>query len=142
MDKAAISWLVFAVVCGILEIATPAFGFILVSGAAVAAAIVCAAGFGLAAQIGTFAVAAALSLTLLRSYLLRRMGQSPGVPSRTDKLVGRVGRVTEAIDPVRVGGRIVVDGSDWAAQAAEPIAAGTEVRIEGVDGIRLNVRRL
>ena len=54
MDKAAIAWLVFAVACGIIEIATPAFGFILVAGAAVVAAITCAAGYGLAVQVAIF----------------------------------------------------------------------------------------
>lgn len=143
MDKGTISWLVFALVCGILEVATPGlFGFILVGAAAVLAAIACELKQGVAVQLGVFAVAAAVLLTGLRSFILKRMGDSPGVPSRTERLVGHVGRVTEALDPVSGGGRVLVDGHDWAAQASEALAVGTQIRVEGADGIRLSVKKV
>lgn len=142
MDKATVSWLVFALACAVIEIATPAFGFILVAGAAACAAAVCAAGYGMAVQLSVFAVVSVLSLTFLRSIILRKLGGSPGVPSRTDRLIGRTARVTEAIDPVTGNGRVIVDGHDWAAQSTAAVAAGEEVRVEGADGIRLSVRKI
>jgi membrane protein implicated in regulation of membrane protease activity len=142
MDKVTIGWLIAALACGIIEVVVPAFGFVLVSAAAVVAAILSAAGFGPVAQGVTFAVSCGFFLTVLRSYILSRVEPSPGVPSRTERLVGKTGRVTEAIDPATGGGRILVDGHDWAARASEPISAGSEVRVEGAEGIQLAVRRL
>ena len=81
-----------------------------------------------------------VSLVALRSRLLGRLG-GPGVPSRTEPLIGRHGLVTHDIDPTLGTGRVNVGGEDWAARSREPIAAGTEVRVVGADGIVLEVTR-
>jgi membrane protein implicated in regulation of membrane protease activity len=141
MDKQALLWLVLAVLCGVIEIATPTFGYILAAAGALLSCVAAAMGYGLAVQLAVFGVSTALMLVFLRPHIVRKLGASPGVPSRTEKLVGRVGRVTEAIDPVSGSGRVLVDGHDWAAAADEALAAGVEVKVEGADGIRLRVRR-
>lgn len=141
MDKSALVWLVFALICAITELATPIFGFILIGAAAVAAAAFAALGCGWPVQMAAFVIGATLALTILRARILAKLSQTPGVPSRTDKLLGRAARVTEAIDPATGQGRVLVDGHDWAAQAAEAIPAGADVRVEGSDGIKLKVKR-
>jgi membrane protein implicated in regulation of membrane protease activity len=65
----------------------------------------------------------------------------PGVPGRTEALVGRHGVVTEAIDPVRGTGRVNVGGQDWAARSGADVEPGTRITVTGADGIVLEVRR-
>ncbi|MFA6002939.1 MAG: nodulation protein NfeD [Elusimicrobiota bacterium] len=54
-------------------------------------------------------------------------------------LIGRIAAVSEGLGPV---GSVVLDGEIWRAQSLEgAIPAGTEVRIESVEGLTLRVRR-
>jgi membrane protein implicated in regulation of membrane protease activity len=68
----------------------------------------------------------------------------PGLATNTDALVGARGRVTVAVselDPGQVRVRDEVWRARPAADEAGPIEAGTEVSVEGVDGVTLVVRR-
>jgi membrane-bound serine protease (ClpP class) len=64
---------------------------------------------------------------------------APGVPSRTEALVGREGVVTHDIETILGAGRVNVGGEDWAARALAPVTAGTRVRVVRADGIVLEV---
>jgi membrane protein implicated in regulation of membrane protease activity len=131
-------WVIVALGAGILEVAVPAFGFVFVTLAALASAVLALAGTAVAAQIVVFAAATLFFLLVLRRFFVHRL-RGPGVPSRTEALQGKLAEVTEAIDPVRGSGRVIVEGHDWAARAAVAVAPGARVRIEGADGIVLLV---
>ena len=139
LDGPALAWITLAIVAAIVEISVPQFGVIFVSLAAVVAAGAAFLGLGGAAQVVTFGVVLAFSLALLRPRLVKRLGKAPGVPSRTEALVGRDGVVTTDIDPAIGGGRVNIGGQDWAARSAAPMTAGTRVRVVGADGIVLEV---
>lgn len=132
-------WLVTAAVAAILEMVSATFGFIFVTGAALVAAALSLFGLGLTAQIVVFAIVLVLSLLILRPRLVKRFG-APGVPSRTDRLVGHPGEVIESIDPVRGGGRVLVAGHDWAARSDVPLPIGARITVHGADGIILIVK--
>src|SRR5438067_2050687 len=104
-----------------------------------AAAVAAYFGFDLTAQFAILVIVLIASLALLRSRLVGLFGRARGVPSRTATLVGRSGIVTHDIDPTVGTGRVNVGGEDWAARSADPIAAGTRVRVVGADGIVLEV---
>ena len=87
----------------------------------------------------TFAVVVAVSLALLRPRMVGWLGRAPGVPSRTDTLIGKQGQVTQAINPTLGTGRVIVAGEDWAARSTSVVAAGVDVRVVGADGIVLEV---
>jgi membrane-bound serine protease (ClpP class) len=54
-----------------------------------------------------------------------------------DELIGQVGVVRQALDPA---GTVFVHGELWQARAnSEPIPAGAQVRVAGVDGLVLHV---
>ena len=131
-------WLIVALIAGIVEILVPIFGFIFVSFAAVAAALAALAGMAPAWQVVLFAGALFFSMAVLRPVAQRAL-KARGVPSRTDALVGRRGQVIQAIDPVVGTGRVNVGGDDWAARSPAPVAAGSEVVVDGADGIVLLV---
>ncbi|MCS7234674.1 MAG: nodulation protein NfeD [Armatimonadota bacterium] len=53
-------------------------------------------------------------------------------------LVGRVGLAKTDVDGQ---GLVLVAGEDWSAEAEEPVRAGERVRVVGVEGLRLRVRK-
>ena len=136
----SLSWLAVALVAAVIEVSVPHFGCAFISAGAIAAAAAAYFGYGVSVQIGTFVVVMTVSLVALRRNLLNRLG-GQGVPSRTEPLVGRHGQVTHDIDLTLGTGRINVGGEDWAARSAEPLPAGTKIRVVAADGIVLEVTR-
>jgi membrane protein implicated in regulation of membrane protease activity len=139
-EASALGWLGVAFVAAIVEVSVPHFGSMFISLGAVAGAAVALLGFGVAAQFATFIIVMVVSLAVLRTRLVGRLG-GPGVPSRTAPLVGRHGLVTVDIDAALGTGRVTVGGEDWAARSRDHIAAGTRVTVVGADGIVLEVIR-
>jgi membrane protein implicated in regulation of membrane protease activity len=131
-------WVIVALGAGILEVVVPAFGFVFVTLAALAAAVLALTGVGPTTQVVVFAAATLFFLLVLRRFFVHRL-RGPGVPSRTEALQGKIAEVTEPIDPVRGSGRVIVEGHDWAARAGVPVASGARVRIDDADGIVLLV---
>lgn len=137
-ESSALNWIVLGILAAILEVSIPHFGVIFVSFGAVAAALVAALGLAFPIQLVVFAVALGLSLWLIRPRLLGHLG-GPGVPSRTEALIGHEGVVTHDIEATVGAGRVNIGGEDWAARAVSPLRAGTRVRVIAADGIVLEV---
>lgn len=138
MLNAALVWMVIAIVALAIEATNLNLIFLFGGVAALLAGILAAVDVPIVGQIVGFAVAVLILPTLLRPRLLRRLS-GVGVLSRTDALIGQMARVTSAIDPV-TGGRVLVQGHDWAANSTEPIAKGALVEVLGADGIVLLVQ--
>ena len=136
-DQPALAWVALAILAAIIEVSTPHFGTIFVSVGSIAAGLVAWLGLGVPGQIVVFALVVGLSLTVLRPRFVSKL--APGVPSRTQVLVGHEGLVTTDIDPLIGGGRVNVRGEDWAARSATLLKAGTRIRVLGADGIVLEV---
>jgi len=132
-------WLILALAAAIVEVLVPAFVFLFVALAALLTAGVVWLGYSVTVQIVFFATVSVLLLLVVRPIFASRRLGGRGVPSRTEALAGKLGHVTEAIDPVRGTGRVNVAGEDWAARAASVIPIGEEVRVDGADGIILLV---
>lgn len=139
LDAGALVWILVAIIAAVVEISIPHFGLIFVSVAAGAAAVSAALGFGLLPQLAIFTVAVLASFTLLRPLFVKKL-HGPGVPGRTEVLIGRDGIVTEPIDPISGTGRVNVGGQDWAARSHGSIASGTVIKVVGADGIVLEVK--
>jgi membrane protein implicated in regulation of membrane protease activity len=131
-------WLLLAIVAVIVELLSPLFGFVFASVAALAAAAGAGIGLSLTMQVVVFVATLLVTLALIRPKIVSKLG-ARGVPSRTEVLIGRAGRVTEAIDPIAGSGRILVAGEDWAASSELDLPPGTTVRVTGADGIMLQV---
>jgi membrane protein implicated in regulation of membrane protease activity len=139
IETPVVAWALLAIAAAVLEIATPQFGVIFVSVGAAAGALVALLDGGVAWQILSFAVVVTASLTLLRPRMLGWLGRTPGVPSRTEMLIGKPAQVTQTINPTLGTGRVNVAGEDWAARSTSVVAAGVDVRVVGADGIVLEV---
>jgi len=59
--------------------------------------------------------------------------------SGAEGLMGEIGVVKQRIDPE---GLVFVHGEYWRAVASEPIDEGEKVRVEGMDGLVLKVRKV
>jgi membrane-bound serine protease (ClpP class) len=140
-------WIIAGIAIGLLlaELLLPTGGFLAFVGAAglIAAGIVAigddtkhadAIGGGLIAG-GVVSIAA---FALISRKVLAAHREAP--QTGREELVGAEGEVRVGLDPV---GQVFVDGALWRAQPADgqsPIATGTRVRIESVDGLTLIVR--
>ena len=138
-DNAAVIWVTIAILAAIVEISIPHFGVIFVSLAAGGSALAALAGLNVPVQIVAFIIVLGVSWAFLRPRVMARLAATPGVPSRTQALVGSQGVVTESIDPALGAGRVNVGGQDWAARSGNPLPAGTRIRVMGADGIVLEV---
>lgn len=131
-------WFVVAIITAIIEMISPTFGFIFVSAASLVACFAAILHVPWFLQAILFCVTVLVCLFLIRPRLHQKFG-SVGVPNKIEKLIGQRALVTEAIDLQRGTGRVLVHGEDWAARCLDPISLGSEVVIEGIDGITLLV---
>jgi membrane-bound ClpP family serine protease len=68
------------------------------------------------------------------TLVIRSRGASHKVGAHA--LVDHIGEVRTALDPT---GTVFIRGEYWTAESDTPVEAGREVRITGVDGMKLRV---
>jgi membrane-bound serine protease (ClpP class) len=84
-------------------------------------------------------LAIAATLAVLMGFVAMKIVQTRKVAPVTgqDEMVGSVGVVRKSLDPL---GQVFVHGELWQAQSeGQPIPAGSQVRVESVDGLTLRV---
>jgi len=137
-------WAVIAVVCLILELSSGDFFIICFSIGAVFAIISAVIGLNIYWQIFIFAIFSLLSVLFVRPIALRYLHKNePNKPSNADALLGRTGRVTEAI-AVGSNGYVQIDGDLWKAVSPSEtvIPVGTTVRVIGRESTIISVEEL
>ena len=135
-------WGIIAVVCLILELTSGDFFIICFSIGAVFAVIAAAVGMNIYWQLGFFALFSLLSIFFVRPVALRWLHKNePHKPSNADALLGRTGKVTEAIKTDKPG-YVQIDGDMWKANSQTDIAAGTTVRVIGRESTIITVEQL
>ena len=135
-------WAVVAVVCLILELMAGDFFVICFSIGAVFAAVASAVGLNIYWQLALFAVFTLISLFWVRPFAQRYLhkGEENRV-SNADALMGRQGRVVEAIQAGGYG-RVQIDGDVWKAVSADsqPISEGATVCVVGRESTIITVK--
>lgn len=133
-------WWILAVLFVVLEVFTPGtyFLFMGIAAAIVGGAVLIAPGMGWEYQVLGFAVLAVAVTVAGRSYLKKRpiTTDHPTLNRRGAQYVGRTFTLEEPI--VNGLGKIRVDDSTWKISGAD-CAAGSRVRVSGVDGTVLHV---
>ena len=135
------AWVVMAILLAIAEIFTSGFFLICFGVGAAVAALAGFLGFAPLVQFGTFLVASAVVLGLLRPFA-NRVSNPNSQPVGIDRLLGKQGIVLETIDPARGSGVVRVEHERWSADSVDeiPLAAGTNVLVVGIEGTHLKVR--
>lgn len=134
-------WALVAIVCLILELTNGDFFIMCFSIGAVCAAISSALGLGFYGGLMVFAACSVLSIFFVRPFALKYLHRNDGGRlSNADALIGRVGRVSEAIEAGGYG-RVAIDGDDWKATSVGGMAiqTGCKVRVVGRDSIIITV---
>ena len=135
-------WAVIAVICLILELSSGDFFIICFSIGAVFALISAVVGLSIYWQIFIFAIFSLLSVLFVRPVALRWLHKNePNKPSNADALLGRTGKVTEAISKGN-SGYVQIDGDMWKAVSSTDIPIGTTVRVIGRESTIVTVEAL
>ena len=99
--------------------------------------------FTLTGQLAAFSAFSVLYILILRRYL-KRVFVGGRVETKTDfdnESVGRVGRLTAAIQPPLTG-RVMLGDSEWTAEAERPIAVGANVRVVAQQNLTMKVEKV
>lgn len=123
-----------------LEAATVTLVSIWFAGGALAATIAALLGASWPLELVLFVGVSALLLACLRP-LVRKYVTPKVTATNAQALVGQVVLVTESIDNLAAQGAVKVNGVVWTARSASGanIPAGTKVRIDRIEGVKLFV---
>ena len=138
-----IFWLILFVVLLVIEIFTMGLTTVWFAGGALVAFILAFAGLGLPVQIIVFLLVSILLLVLTRPIAIKFFNQERQ-KTNADSLIGQKAVVLETIDTLHGTGRVEVNGMEWSAKvedATAVIEAGTVVSIEGIQGVKLIVKK-
>lgn len=135
-------WLGAAVLFGVVEGVTAGLVSVWFAVGSVGAFFAAVGGLDVTMQMVIFAAVSAAALAMTRP-LVRKVGKSRHTPTNLDRVVGRTGLVTEAIDNRESSGAVYVDGKTWTARSdgGEVIPAGAQVKIARMEGVKLFVRK-
>ena len=134
-------WALVVIISLLLELTSGDFFIMCFAIGALVTAVAAALGLGFYGQLAVFAVVSVLSIFFIRPRLVKALhGKRRERLSNADALMGRIGRVSEAIE--RGGyGRVAIDGDDWKAVSADGsyVPLGQNVRVVGRESIILTV---
>ena len=135
-------WTAAIILFGVVEAATAGLVCIWFAAGALAALVAAFVDASLLVQCVVFLVVSAGALALTRPFLRRVMAVG-AEPTNADRIIGQVAKVTETIDNENSRGAVYVDGKEWSARSLteEIIPAGSRVRIESMQGVKVLVSR-
>lgn len=137
-------WILISVLGLIIELGSGDLFILCFSIGALAASLTAALGLGIVPQLIAMALCSLLSIYFIRPMALRYLHRNdPDRVSNADALIGREGRVSEAIAEGGTG-RVAIDGDDWKAVAADGLAIkkGEKVRVVSRESIIITVERV
>ncbi len=136
---AYVYWLVAALILVVVEMFTAGFAVICFALGCAAAAVAALCGATFNVQLAVAIVMTIAGFVLVRPFVMKYIQRKCNVPMNADALIGRIGTVSETIDPLTGTGRVAIDGDDWKAVSSQVIPRGTHVRIIGRESIILTV---
>lgn len=141
MDLVAIIWTGLLLAFIIVEAACPLhLVSVWFAVGSLAALITCMLGGALWLQITLFVVVSGGLLAALwpltKKYLTPKL-----VSTNIDSVIGAVGLVTTAIDNIEAHGQVKLGAMEWTARSTsgQPIEAGTRVRVDRIEGVKVFV---
>ena len=140
MNPMASLWLVLLILFLIAEGATAAVTTIWFAAGALVAMVASLLGAHIWLQVILFIVVSVGCLMALRP-LLKKYITPKKIRTNVDAVIGSQGVVLEKIDNLAGTGRVKLNGMEWTARAEnkECIEAGTVVRVERIEGVKVFV---
>ena len=136
-------WLGALILFGVVEAVTAGLVSIWFAAGALAALGTALVGLSTTVQVVVFVLVSALTLALTRP-LVRKYQSGKVTPTNADRLLGETARVTDPIRNETSSGAVYADGKTWTARSTggTEIPAGTTVRIDRLEGVKLYVSPL
>lgn len=134
-----IAWLIVIILLTILEVITVNLVSIWFIASAIVSLILSFIIDSFYVEFCVFVCLGLILMLLTRPYLVKKLSKKK-VPTNLDRVIGMVGIVTEEITRFKIG-EVRVDGKKWSAISDEKIKVGEKVTIEGIDGVKLIVRK-
>ncbi|MCD8050429.1 MAG: NfeD family protein [Clostridiales bacterium] len=140
--SAPVVWLILLVFFAVLEGVTVSLSSVWFALGALAALVVSLFISNLWIQLFVFAVVSLVMLLLLRPLAAHLFQKKGFTPTNADRILGKTGIVTEAIDNLSSKGQVKVAGQVWSARSdgGAPISVGVHVTILRIEGVRVIVR--
>ena len=146
MTSCAWLWLYFGAFLMLMELLAPGF-VIFFFGLSAATVGLCrfalGGAFSFTWQLAAFSAFSILYLMVLRRWL-KKTFLGGKVEAKTDfdnEYVGRVGKVTQAIDPPLTG-RVEIGDAEWTATADAPVAQGAMVEVVSQNNLTMKVKEV
>ena len=136
-------WFILFVILLLIEIFTMALTTVWFAAGALVAFVVALLGQDAWVQVVVFLVVSIVLLILTRP-LAKKFFNSNREATNADRLVGQKAVVLEKIDTLHGVGRVDINGMEWAAKTEDingEIEVGTVVLIEGIQGVKLIVKK-
>jgi len=133
-------WLFLMVACIIIEATTVGLYTIWFAIGAMLATICAAIGWGFNVQLAVFLLVSVLLLLFLRP-IVKSYFKVKKSATNVDRVMEKIGIVTEDIDNTIGQGAIYIDGKTWTARSYDgvPIPKDTHVSVKLVEGVKLVV---
>lgn len=133
-------WLILFVILLVIELFTVNLVSIWFAVGALAAGLVSYFMDNMMIQIAVFIIVSAISL-LLTNKFVEKLRNGKIVPTNLDRVIGKIGLVTEEITKLEPG-EVKVDGKRWSAISTKKIKVGRKVEILSIDGVKLHVKEV
>ena len=137
-------WLIVLIVTLIIEIATMGLTTIWFTGGAIVAFVMSLMGVPTAVQIAAFLIISVVLLYFTRPLAMKYFNRNRTY-TNSDALIGQQGVVVSDINNIENLGRVLIQGKDWSARAAnadDKIPAGAVVSVKQIEGVKLLVEQV
>ena len=135
-------WLLLAILFAFVEMLTPGFVILCLSGGALVAALLALFGLPLAWQILGFALGTMAAFVSVRP-LMQKWALKNENRERTniDRLIGQIATVIEKTDAEE--GQVKIGGEFWSARCRDGVAhkIGEKVKVVGIEGNKVLVEK-
>lgn len=133
-------WLIALVALLIIEIITLGLTTIWFAAGAFISFVAAWLGAPLGVQLAVFFIVSFVLLIFTRPVVQKRLNNSRA-RTNVNSMIGKEGKVIENIDNFNETGRIIVDGMEWTARAADEqsITSGQKVVIREIQGVKAMV---
>lgn len=134
-----IGWFIAFVILLIIELVTVNLVTIWFAIGAVAAIITTIFTDSILIQSIVFVVVSVISL-LITKPLIKKFKKFEVEPTNSDRVIGKVGEVTQRIGRNKYG-EVKVYGNTWTASSKQVLKVGERVKVLSIDGVKLIVER-
>ena len=133
-------WLVLFVILSLIELATVNLVSIWFAVGALITTFASLATDNLMVHLAVFTISSILLLLLTKPFV-KKIKRREVVPTNLDRVIGKVGVVTEKIEKDGIG-EVKVLGKRWSAYSNKEIEVNRKIKVLSINGVKLKVEEI